>query len=126
MTSFSDASWSPDMHPSLWMARAEARTLHNEMFNQDLTITSGLRPRTLGGSSLHQVGKAMDLRSRHMTYKEQHAFADELNFRLGDDFDVIVEGPAATFDRYRNRAPHIHVEFDPKGRHAQRIEVGGS
>lgn len=121
MTLFSDAGWSPDMHPAMWMARAEARLLHRQMFNKDMTITSGMRPQSPGGSSLHAVGRAMDIRSRFMNTEQQRTFARLLWETLGEDFDVVVEGPAATSPRYRNRPAHIHVEYDPKGRHAQRL-----
>lgn len=121
MTAFSDAGWSPDMHPAIWMARAEARALHNKIFDKDMTITSGMRRQSPGGSSLHPVGRAFDIRSRFMTHTEQRMFATELVRLLGEDFDVIVEGPAAVNARYINRVPHIHVEYDPKGRHAQRF-----
>lgn len=124
MVRFSNAGWSPDMHPALWMARGEAAALHREMFDgKTMVITSAVRPQSPGGSSLHPVGRAMDIRTRFMTAAEQHAFADALRERLGEDFDVIVEGPAARDARYRHRPPHIHAEYDPKGRHAQTIQA---
>lgn len=117
MTTFSDAAWK-DMTPAMWMARMEARLLVREMFNQDVVITSGRRPQTPGGSSLHAVGRAMDVRSREWTGPDQRKFAEALQDRLGEDFDVIVEGPASLDPRYQERVPHIHIEHDPKGRHA--------
>lgn len=117
MTEFSDAAWK-GMHPSMWMARMEARLLHQEMTGKDLVITSARRPKRPGGSSKHGTGEAMDIRVWHLdSAQNQHRFADELGRRLGEDFDVIVEGPAARDVRYANRPPHIHVEYDPKGRH---------
>ena len=95
MTVFSDAAWR-DMHPAMWMAREVARQLHLEMTGKDLTITSGRRKKTPGGSSKHQTGEAMDLRVWDLgSAQEQHQFADTLRTRLGEDFDVIVEGPAS-------------------------------
>jgi hypothetical protein len=112
----------------MWMARPEARILHAEMFpGVEMTITSGMRKQSPGGSSLHPLGRAFDVRVRApdgswaMTAEEQRAFAAELGKRLGEDFDVVVEGPAATSPRYLHRQPHIHIEYDPKGRHAQRM-----
>ena len=125
MTQFSDAGWSPDMHAGMWYARGEARMLHIEMFEKDIVITSGLRPRTKGGSSLHQTGRAMDVRSRGLTREGQRLYAARLQEILGEDFDVIVEGPHATNPRYVNRVAHIHIEYDPKGRHAQRLAEDG-
>lgn len=117
MTTFSDAAWK-DMDASMWMARMEARLLVREMFDEDVVITSGRRQASPGGSSLHAAGRAMDIRSRDWGGADQRAFAQELQNRLGEDFDVIVEGPASLDPRYQNRVVHIHVEYDPKGRHA--------
>ena len=117
MTTFSDTAWR-DMHEGIWMARTEARLLMRQHTNTDLVITSGRRPQSEGGSSLHGVGQAMDIRIRHFGSEQAiHAFADELQEILGVDFDVVVEGPAARKIKYRHRPPHIHVEYDPKGRH---------
>jgi hypothetical protein len=116
MTTFSDAAWK-DMHPALWVARVEARLLVREMFDEDLVITSGRRPPTPGGSSKHQTGEAMDIRSREWAGPDQRAFATELGNRLGEDYDVIVEGPASLDPLYQNRVAHVHCEWDPRGRH---------
>lgn len=123
MTQFGDAAWK-DMEPAMWYARGKAEGIHYRMFGRQLTITSGRRPQTAGGSSKHETGEAMDIRVREpdgsweMSHEEQRAFAAALREEMGEDFDVVVEGPAATSDRYRNRVAHVHVEYDPKGRHA--------
>lgn len=118
MTTFSDAAWK-DMAPALWYARGEARLLVREMFDEDLVITSGRRPASPGGSSKHTKGEAMDIRSKEWGVASQRAFAAKLRERLGEDFDVIVEGPAAEDPKMGPPRPaHIHVEYDPKGRHA--------
>lgn len=122
MTSFGDAAWA-SMTPAMWMARSEAGHLHRTVFSREMVITSGRRPATPGGSSRHQTGEAMDIRVREpdgswgLSNSQQREFARLLRERLGPDFDVIVEGSAATDARYANRTPHIHVEYDPKGRH---------
>lgn len=118
MTVFSDAAWR-DMHPAMWMAREVTRQLHVKYTSKDLTITSGRRPKTEGGSSKHETGEAMDIRVWAFNGTvQQRQFAEELQQILGEDFDVIIEGPGATDQRYRHRPPHIHIEYDPKGRHA--------
>jgi hypothetical protein len=107
------------MHPMMVIPRIEARQLHQEMTGRDMVITSGRREPTPGGSSLHPKGRAMDIRIWYFR-DTQHIreFARRLRVILGPDFDVVVEGPAATDPKYRNRQPHIHVEYDPKGVHA--------
>lgn len=116
MTTFSDSAWK-DMSKAMWYARGEARHLVREMFDEDVVVTSGRRPASPGGSSRHQIGEAMDIRSREWAAPDQRAFATELQARLGEDFDVIVEGPASLDQRYQERVAHVHVEYDPKGRH---------
>jgi hypothetical protein len=111
------------MHAAMWMARMEARLLHQEWTGVDLVITSGRRKATPGGSSLHPKGRAMDIRVWYLdSAQRQNQFAERLQGILGEDFDVIVEGPASRVEKYRDRPPHIHVEYDPKGRHARRAQ----
>lgn len=57
-------------------------------------------------ASLHYVGAAVDLRTRHLPGGSRGAAAqavgDQLRAALGEDFDVVVE------------RDHIHLEFQPK------------
>lgn len=117
MTKFSDCAWR-DMHVSMWYARCEARLLFYEMFGEDLVITSGRRPVSpKNPRSLHAHGKAMDIRVRHLSIPDRVAFAERLQEVLGEDFHVILEGPGATDPRYAKSVPHVHVEYEPKGKH---------
>jgi|8_EtaG_2_1085327.scaffolds.fasta_scaffold26736_2 predicted dehydrogenase len=101
------------MHPSMWYAREVIGSLHREWADQEGTITSAFRDQSPGGSSFHPLGRALDIRIwAFEDHEEVRAFAKKLRTRLGPDFDVIVEGPAAEHPKYLNRAPHIHVEWD--------------
>jgi len=51
--------------------------------------------------SRHYLGQAIDIRTRHLTDKQKKEFAELLQVRLGDDFDVVLE------------SSHMHLEFDP-------------
>lgn len=109
------ARWPGDMHPSMWYARAVVGMTHLEITGAPGTITSGMRDQSPGGSSLHPLGRALDLRVWALpTTEDIRGFAALLRERLGPDFDVIVEGPAAEDVKYLDRPPHIHVEYDPK------------
>jgi hypothetical protein len=55
-----------------------------------------------GRGSLHYVGLAMDLRTRHLTENEQREVKAEIAKRLGEQFDVVLE------------KTHLHIEFNPK------------
>ena len=56
-----------------------------------------------GRNSLHYVGCAVDLRSRHLPSREDVGLvATQLRSALGADFDVVVE------------PTHFHIEFQPE------------
>lgn len=65
--------------------------------------------------SLHPLGRAVDLRTIHLTPPERLQVFNQLKSLLSPlGFDVIWEAgvgatPATT-------AAHIHIEYDPKGR----------
>lgn len=56
---------------------------------------------THSDGSLHYVGKALDLRSRHIPMEEQQLILKSLRDTLGADWDVILE------------SDHYHLEYDP-------------
>lgn len=64
------------------------------------TITSGLEGKH-GTNSLHYSGNAIDLRTRNLTEDQIDDIASDLQSRLGNDYDVVIE------------PDHMHVEFDP-------------
>ena len=116
--------WPEDMHPAMWYARAVVDAVHVEMTGQVATCTSGYRLQTPGGSSLHPLKRAMDIRtwlfgepSSDLGRESVRKFAAVLRRRLGDDFDVIVEGKAAEDAKYVDRPPHVHIEYEG-GRYA--------
>jgi len=67
----------------------------------DCTITS-LTDGKHSHTSLHYVGAAFDLRTRHLPEVQKTVIFDEICLALTDEFDVILEDS------------HIHVEFQPK------------
>lgn len=54
------------------------------------------------GASLHYVGYAMDLRTKHVPVEKQEAVRAEIAARLSPQYDVVLE------------QDHIHIEFQPK------------
>ncbi len=77
-----------------------ARQVYSAL-DKAVVITSGI-----DGShrkdSLHYVGKALDLRTRHLTHDEKNEVRDEMRAKLGDNYDVVLE------------SDHLHVEYDPQ------------
>jgi len=69
-------------------------------YGKELAVTSGLDG-THSAGSLHYYGLAVDLRTRY--FNQPGKIADELQQRLGSEYDVIY---------HRN---HIHAEYDPRG-----------
>ena len=55
-------------------------------------------------TSLHYVGYAMDLRTKHLTPKEVQVVYDHIRTALTNEFDVLSE----------TSPPHFHIEFQPK------------
>ena len=116
-----------DIAPEIEQAKAIIDEVHKEYTGYEATCTSARRAPNPGGSSLHAHGKALDLRTWAFGPADTadgkarvRRFAADLRKRLGNDYDVIVEGPAAENPKYltytdgKPRAPHIHVEHDPK------------
>jgi hypothetical protein len=106
--------WPAAMHGSMWYARAVINQVHYDLFQYGATCTSGFREQSPGGSSLHLTGKAMDVRTKHLNEGQLRQFAEMVKIRLGRDFDVVIEGPFATNPKYKDRPPHLHIEWDPK------------
>jgi len=71
-------------------------------------ITSGNDGRHSSGS-LHYHNQALDLRTNNISDALSQRIADDLQSRLGSDYDVI-------FERFPSNPAndHIHVEFDPR------------
>lgn len=123
-----DVRWPADMHERIVWACDVIDAVHRELTGKEATCTSAYRSQTPGGgSSLHPLKRAVDIRTWEFgdpaTDKGKAAvrkFARILRERLGKDFDVIVEGPAAekpaylTYHNGKPRAPHVHVEWDQK------------
>lgn len=107
-----------DMHPAMWHARSVVDRVTREFVDRNAVITSGRRE-AVGAFSWHHVGRALDLRVRDMTAAQQRDYARRLREELGPDFEVILEGPHAPDPRYRDRPPHVHVEWDPRAFYAQ-------
>lgn len=70
-------------------------------FGVECVITSGIEGTHSLGSE-HYKGDALDFRTRDATKTQAFGIAEEVKKRLGDHFDVVLEGN------------HLHVEYDPK------------
>jgi len=65
--------------------------------------------------SLHPLGRAIDLRTLHLTAAERQQVFDQLKAALTPlGFDVVWEALAGVTPA--TTAAHIHIEYDPKGR----------
>ena len=86
----------------IWYALGYVDALHAAMFGGEVVVTS-LRDSHDGTSSLHNEGRAADIRTRHLTADQRAALYAALRHGLDRyGFDTIDEGD------------HIHVEWDPK------------
>lgn len=68
------------------------------------TVVTSLRDGDHIPDSLHYVGRAVDLRTRHVPKSKRKEVKNRLDFILGEDYDVILE----------ENPPHIHAEYEPE------------
>ena len=86
--------------PEMILAVIAAKSVYDS-YNYDLVITSicdGIHSKT----SLHYVGYAIDLRTRHMKPEDVREVVKDIKAALTTDYDVIQE------------TTHIHIEYQPK------------
>lgn len=67
----------------------------------DCVLTSA-KDGTHSERSLHYSGNAIDIRTRNLPASGLSQVAQEIQYALGKDFDVVIE------------SDHIHIEYDPK------------
>lgn len=87
-------------HPCLFEMILAARAAYGHL-GKDVVITSGIDG-THSHKSLHYLGRALDLRTFHLTEAQRVEIMDDLKGRLGPDYDVLFE------------QDHFHVEYDPR------------
>ena len=88
------------MKPEILLAIFVAEQVYAH-FGFLLTVTS-VNDSKHGFNSLHYIGYAFDCRTRNIEKKEQFKIKEEIEKRLGSEFDVLVE------------SDHIHIEFQPE------------
>jgi RHS repeat-associated protein len=76
----------------------------------DATITSTYDSNTHRPDSKHYTNDAIDIRGRDVSDDVLRRMAEDIDKKLGDDYDVIPE-----FFKDPNR-DHIHIEYDPKNK----------
>lgn len=88
------------MKPEIMLAITIAVDIFNE-HGKDTIITEITGGKHSVGS-LHYVGYAVDLRTRHLDPGQAKAIVSDLKAALTDEYDCILE------------KTHIHCEFQPK------------
>ncbi len=86
--------------PELLLGLSVANDVYSK-FGYELVVTS-LNDSKHSRTSLHYVGQAADLRTRHMPLEVAKDIVEELKNSLPDEYDIILE------------SDHIHVEWQPK------------
>jgi len=69
--------------------------------SREMVVTSGTDGKHSPGS-LHYIGQAFDLRSRHIPQPDLDTIVTRCRERLPGSFDVVLE------------SDHIHIEHQPK------------
>lgn len=88
----------------------EGRAICVEVFREhklDFIITEGTGSKH-GRASLHYVGLAIDIRSKHIGSRAlKYKILEECRRRLGEQFDIILEAEGRPNE-------HYHLEYQPK------------
>jgi hypothetical protein len=88
------------LQPQMVVALVVAHEVYREL-GVPCTVTSGNDGEHMAGS-LHYTGMALDFRTRDLLPADKKVAVDRLRWRLGGDFDVVLE------------VDHVHIEFDQK------------
>ena len=88
------------VQPVLWDGLLTVAVVYHTC-GYPLVVTSLTDGQHMEGS-LHYVGKAADLRTRHLKVNDVPVVVRALKVALGQGWDVVLEGD------------HIHIEFQPK------------
>lgn len=88
------------LRPEIVIGLTVANDVYRE-FGFDCVVTAGIDGSHSRGS-IHYKGLAVDLRTRQIPAQDQPKLVAKLQERLGDEFDVVLEGD------------HVHLEWDPK------------
>ena len=99
--------------------RPQARLIVNvaadvvrEVAGENITVTSGLRPRVSGPPSFHPFGYAVDWIFPSMLDDEiRERVLEQMRRRLGPDYDLVDEVSKPV---KHATGPHLHGEYDPK------------
>lgn len=89
----------PEILHALWVAAA---IICSEGY--EAVCTSGVEG-THGVGSLHYVGLAGDMRTKHIPVERRKFIRDKIQAALGADYDVLLE----------TNPDHMHLEMNPKG-----------
>lgn len=89
------------LHPKLRSRFDDIDSVFKKYSNVEGVITSGNDSRHSVGS-LHYKWKAIDLRVWYVSKDKLNLLVEELQEKLGHEFDVVLE------------IDHIHIEYDPK------------
>jgi hypothetical protein len=95
-----------NLHPVIWTALPIIEAIFDHL-EKDVIITSA-RDSTHSANSLHYAGRAIDLRSQHLSPSYKQLVLSQLKITLGRDWDVLLEDPGTTNE-------HYHLEYQPKG-----------
>jgi hypothetical protein len=90
-----------NVHPKIYLAISKVAEIYEDV-DTELVITS-VRDSKHSKNSLHQYGKAFDVRVWNLPKHVNHIeLTKTIANELGIEFDVVYE------------INHIHIEYDPK------------
>jgi hypothetical protein len=95
------------VRPRTLLIAAAVINVANELgWTKDMVITSG---NDSGHSKLswHYEGRALDIRTHHLTLPQKTALINALRAKLGPNYDIILESLGLANE-------HLHLEYQPR------------
>lgn len=96
----------PQTSPHILEALAKAERIF-ALFGLGVVVTSWADGQHKA-DSLHYIGRAIDLRIKHVAEEDRDRVYGYLADQLGPSFDVLWESRGSQNE-------HLHIEYDPKG-----------
>ena len=96
--------------PEIWGALFIAEKVFAALASADVIVTSGREGQHIL-TSLHQVGRAVDLRLKHIPQDRWEAMYQALKDQLPQYLVLLEVEPPATLVDTSQWAPHLHIGY---------------
>ena len=96
--------------PEIWGALSIAEDIYDKLAQADVVVTSGREGQHIL-TSLHQVGRAVDIRIKHLPHNLWETIHQALLTRLPQYVILLEVTPPDGLADVTRWAPHIHIGY---------------